>query len=58
MWTANLLHPEIFKYDLRTEMKTAYKTLYNYDLADSDIDNILWLKEHGAAADYAQFEAK
>ncbi|NKK71758.1 ABC transporter substrate-binding protein [Rhizobium leguminosarum bv. viciae] len=58
MWTANLLHPEIFKYDLRTEMKTAYKTLYNYDLADSDIDNILWLKEQGAAADYAQFEAK
>ncbi|NNU66447.1 MULTISPECIES: ABC transporter substrate-binding protein [Rhizobium] len=58
MWTANLLHPEVFKYDLRTEMKTAYKTLYNYDLADSDIDNILWLKEQGAAADYAQFEAK
>ncbi|MBY5343756.1 ABC transporter substrate-binding protein [Rhizobium leguminosarum bv. viciae] len=58
MWTANLLHPEIFKYDLRAEMKTAYKTLYNYDLADSDIDNILWLKEQGAAADYAQFEAK
>ncbi|MBY2941310.1 MULTISPECIES: ABC transporter substrate-binding protein [Rhizobium] len=58
MWTANLLHPQIFKYDLRTEMKTAYKTLYNYDLADSDIDNILWLKEQGAAADYAQFEAK
>ncbi|RXT20969.1 ABC transporter substrate-binding protein [Rhizobium leguminosarum] len=58
MWTANLLHPEIFKYDLRAEMKTAYKTLYNYDLADSDIDNILWLREQGAAADYAQFEAK
>jgi iron complex transport system substrate-binding protein len=58
MWTANLLHPETFKYDLRTEMRTAYKTLYNYDLTDSDIDNILWLKEQGAAADYAQFEAK
>lgn len=58
MWTANLLHPEIFEYDLRAEMKTAYKTLYNYDLADSDIDNILWLREQGAAADYAQFEAK
>ncbi|MEI1247882.1 ABC transporter substrate-binding protein [Rhizobium aouanii] len=58
MWTANLLHPEIFKYDLRAEMKTAYKTLYNYDLTDGDIDNILWLKEQGAAADYAQFEAK
>lgn len=58
MWTANLLHPDIFKYDLRAEMKTAYKTLYNYDLTDGDIDNILWLKDQGASADYAQFEAR
>jgi iron complex transport system substrate-binding protein len=58
MWTANLLHPETFKYDLRSEMKTAYKTLYNYDLTDGDIDNILWVKEQGASADYAQFKAK
>ncbi|PDS34731.1 ABC transporter substrate-binding protein [Rhizobium anhuiense] len=58
MWTANLLHPDIFRYDLRAEMKTAYKTLYNYDLTDGDIDNILWLKDQGASADYAQFEAR
>lgn len=58
MWTANLLHPDIFKYDLRSEMKTAYKTLYNYDLTDPNIDSILWMGDQGGAADYAQFEAK
>ncbi|MBP1860500.1 ABC transporter substrate-binding protein [Rhizobium herbae] len=58
MWTANLLHPDVFSYDLRTEMKAAYKTLYGYELTDADIDGILWLNEQGASAGYAQFKAK
>ncbi|WP_159949581.1 ABC transporter substrate-binding protein [Rhizobium sp. 18065] len=58
MWLANLMHPDIFQYDLRGEMKTAYKTLYNYDLTDEDIDGILWIGMQGDATDYAQFKAK
>lgn len=58
MWVANLLHPEIYQYDLRGEMKKAYKTLYNYDLTDADIDAILWLEKQGETANYAQFKAK
>ncbi len=58
MWTANLTQPDVFKYDLRAEMKTAYKTLYNYDITDADIDGILWMKEQGGSANYAQFKAK
>jgi iron complex transport system substrate-binding protein len=58
MWMANLLHPEIFHYDLRAEMKKAYKSLYNYDLADVDIDGILRIAMQGEAADYGQFKAR
>lgn len=58
MWLANLLHPDVFTYDLRGEMKKAYKTLYNYDLTDADIDGILWMDMQGAETAYAQFKAK
>ena len=58
MWMANLLHPEIFHYDLRAQMKQAYKTLYNYDLADADIDGILWVAKQGDATDYQQFKTR
>lgn len=58
MWLANLMHPDIFQYDLRGEMKKAYKTLYDYDLTDEDIDGILWVGMQGDATDYAQFKAK
>lgn len=58
MWLANLLHPDVFTYDLRAEMKKAYKALYNYDLGDDDIDGILWTQMQGDATNYAQFKAK
>jgi len=58
MWTANVVQPDVFNYDLRAEMKTYYKMLYNYELTDADIDGILWVKEQGSAANYAQFKAK
>ncbi|WP_109575100.1 ABC transporter substrate-binding protein [Aminobacter sp. AP02] len=58
MWLANLLHPDVFSYDLRSEMKKAYKTLYNYDLGDDEINGILWTDMQGDATNYAQFKAK
>jgi iron complex transport system substrate-binding protein len=58
MWLANLLHPDVFKYDLRSEMKTAYKSLYNYELGEDEIDGILWTKMQADATNYAQFKAK
>ncbi|MCC5957010.1 MAG: ABC transporter substrate-binding protein [Natronohydrobacter sp.] len=57
MWTANLLHPDLFDYDLRAEMRSAYQVLYNYDLTDADIDEILWMGMQGGQANYAQFAA-
>lgn len=58
MWLANLLHPDVFAYDLRGEMKKAYKSLYDYDLTDADMDGILWTDMQGNASNYAQFKAK
>lgn len=57
MWLANLLHPDVFAYDLRAEMKSAYRTLYGYDLSDEDIDGILWIDTQGEATNYAGFRA-
>lgn len=57
MWLAELLHPELFDFDLRAEMKSAYTTLYNYQLTDADIDGIIWTAQQGDAAGYDQFKA-
>jgi iron complex transport system substrate-binding protein len=58
MWLSELLHPELFDYTLRAEMKAAYRSLYNYELSDADIDGILWTEQQGDAAGYDQFAAR
>lgn len=58
MWLANLLHPDVFAYDLRQEMGTAYRLLYGHDLDAAEIDEILRIAEQGDSALYAQFRAK
>ncbi|MFC7704177.1 ABC transporter substrate-binding protein [Plastorhodobacter daqingensis] len=58
MWTANLLHPDLFDYDLRAEMRRAYQLLYNHDLSDAEIDEILGMEMQGGQANYAQFAVK
>lgn len=58
MWLAELLHPDLFDYDLRAEMRDAYKVLYNYELTDEDIDGIIWTAFQGDAFGYDQFVTK
>ena len=58
MWLAKLLHPDVFAYDLRAEMKRAYQVLYGYVPTEADIDGILWMNQQGAATNYAAFKAK
>lgn len=57
MWTANLLHPDLFDYDLRAEMRSAYQVLYGHDLTDAEIDEILLMDMQSGQANYAQFAA-
>lgn len=58
MWLANLLHPEVYDFDLRAEMRSAYRFLYNYEVGDAEIDSILRMEMQGDAANYAQFRAR
>jgi iron complex transport system substrate-binding protein len=57
MWLAELLHPDLFDFDLRAEMRDAYRTLYNYELTDEDIDGIIWTSFQGDGFGYDQFAA-
>lgn len=42
LWLAKNLHPELFKdLDLKSKTKEYYKTFYNYDLSDSEVNEIL-----------------
>lgn len=58
MWLANLLHPDVFDYDLRAEMHTAYELLYGHALTDAEIYKILRMDMQGQATNYAQFAAR
>ena len=58
MWLAELLHPDLFDFDLRAEMRDAYRVLYDYELTDADIDGIIWTSFQGDAFGYDQFAAR
>ncbi|MFN3938134.1 MAG: ABC transporter substrate-binding protein [Gemmobacter sp.] len=58
MWTAMLLHPDRFDFDLRAEMRAAYRTLYGHALTEAEIDEILWIGMQGHMAHYDRFAAR
>jgi len=58
MWLADLLHPDVFDYELRAEMKDFYQWGYSYDLTQADIDGILHMPLNRDAAGYGQFAAR
>lgn len=55
MWLANLTHPELFHFDLRTEVKEGFERLYNYSPSEEEIDQVLRVQMNGEGANYAQF---
>ena len=40
-WLANLLYPQYVNLDINKEMKDFYKTFYNYNLTDEEIQDLL-----------------
>ncbi len=40
-WLGNLIYPEKFNIDIRNEAKTFYKLFYNYELNDTELDQLL-----------------
>jgi iron complex transport system substrate-binding protein len=40
-WVANLLYPDVYKYDLETEVKNFFSHFYHYDLSDQEVRELL-----------------
>jgi iron complex transport system substrate-binding protein len=40
-WIANLLYPDLFRYDMREETRAFYRTFYRRDLSSAELDRIL-----------------
>ena len=40
-WLANLLYPDVYKYDIKAEMKDYYAKFYYYDLSDQEVEELL-----------------
>lgn len=55
LWVAGLLHPNAANFDLRTEMKTHFSYLYDHDLAEDEIDQILFMEANQVSANYDVF---
>ncbi len=58
MWLANLVHPDLFHFDLRAEVKSHFETLYGYTPTDDEIDAVLRLDRNAKAANYDRFARK
>ncbi|MGI5172513.1 ABC transporter substrate-binding protein [Treponema sp. OMZ 840] len=41
MWMANLMQGDVFKYDMKKEIKDYYKKFYQYELTDEQVNGIL-----------------
>lgn len=57
-WLAGLLQPTRFAVDLRADMRTWYRFLYDHDLDDAEIDRILFVAENAGSAGYERFRAR
>ncbi len=55
MWFYNILNPGKESFDIRTEIKNAYKFIYEKEPTEAQIDNILHMDLNKASVDYNQF---
>jgi len=40
-WLAHTLYPDVFRYDMKAEIKDFYSTFYHYDLTDREVEDLL-----------------
>ncbi len=55
LWLAGLIHPERLNVNLRNEMRDWFGFLYNHQLTDSEIDQILFVKENRDSVGYDRY---
>jgi len=54
-WIAMVMHPGRFDFDLRADMRETYRFLYNHELTDAEIDEILHMGLNASMAGYERF---
>jgi iron complex transport system substrate-binding protein len=54
-WSAMLIHPNRFQFDLRRQVRQTYQFLYRYEVTDTEIDEILQTSLNRASAGYDVF---
>ena len=58
LWTRTLLEPSTVSKNLRAEIKSRYKVMYNKDISDKNINIILNFKENNGSNHYNNFFKK
>jgi len=53
LWAASVIHPDRFKADLRSEMRSTYEAIYRHKLTDGEIDDILQVRQNALSPGYA-----
>jgi len=57
-WMAELINPEGAGELFRDKLKAAYRAIYDYDLTDGQVDQILFFGDNGRSANYDRFREK
>ena len=52
MWLAKVMYPHQVQLDLRNEVRSAYQTLYGFDITEAQIDQALHMPMNRASRDY------
>ncbi|MFN0176536.1 MAG: ABC transporter substrate-binding protein [Saprospiraceae bacterium] len=55
-WMAEIIQPNLFKFDLREEIHKSYAWQYKIDLSESDIDEVLFYETNAASRLYTNFK--
>jgi iron complex transport system substrate-binding protein len=58
MWYTEILHPDVFNFDIRAEIKEWYPKLYGHTPSEEQIDKILRMDMNSGSAGYERFAAK
>lgn len=58
LWLAKLMYPQQVDLDLRSEIRSAYQTLYGFAITEQQIDQVLHLPRNSTSRDYTASFAK
>ena len=55
-WMADILHPDLFYFDMRDEIRTSYAWQYHINLSEADIDKVLFNEQNAGSPLYDRFK--